>query len=220
MATAASLDRFITTVHTYSFQTTSEVPVYCKKLATLLDQQPLFRGEGAIAKKAKVVAMECFSDARIFEIFNRNAEKVLGTERAWSIHNIQWFGFSGASKIRDGLALWFGSGIPCSVDELEEAYNQVLESLTNGWIQAKAEENPDILHTENPEDFHLFIKKSTLTEEDTLIRFLTEKFSLRTDITCDSALKAFARSDNIYMWVRKTRFEDVVNKFGFKLSNL
>ena len=131
------------------------------------------------------------ADARIHEIFSKNARTILGFTQAWHIHsfgvgNYQFYD-SHQVQITPGLImLLYDEGTPCSVETLKNAYDQVLEKLSTGWTWAKPEENSDIFHKKEPSDFHLFIKHSKLSEEDTIIRFLASKFDLREHVDCNN----------------------------------
>ena len=210
----------------YDFQNTFEIPGYCTKLAILLAEQPLFDGRrgGGLAKRSKVISLNNEDNARICAIFNTNARQILGKRRAWQIRDIvpsDQVHDLGDKEIHQGLSLGlYDTVTPCPVEELEKAYNQVLEKLTLGWKSAKTEEDPDI---SNPDDFYMFVKERALSDEGTLIRLLARKFSMEENVKKGSNPKWVAHSgckDNnkIYLWIKKTAFEDIVNKFGFKMD--
>ena len=210
----------------YDFQNTSEIPGYCTKLANVLAEQPLYEGRRALVKNSKVISLGSRVDARICTIFNTNATNILGNERrAWQIRddclNDQFHDSKGGETLHE-LTLWLDDSVnPCPIDELEKLCNQVLERFIAGWNSAKIEEHPDILLKKNPDDFYLFIKERTLSEEDVLIRLLAKKFAMQEDVNCHSEWvthSEYRNKNKIYLWIKKTVLEDVISKFGFKLE--
>lgn len=205
----------------YNSQSIFSIPKCCAKLARILVEQPLFDGRGAVARRSKVIPLKRAYDARICSIFNENTIAILGEQRAWKISS---FGFgshrlvtSGGKSLNYGLFLnLYETDTLCSVEELEETYNQVLNKLISGWDSATIEENPGIMFKEDPENFHLYIKRKDLIEEAVLIRFLATKFSVEEHVTCCSDWWTREHNDKIYLWIKKTAFEEVVSKFGFK----
>ncbi len=108
----------------------------------------------------------------------------------------------------------------CSYEVLEKSYNEVYTSMITGWANAKIEDHSDIMFKEDPQEFELVIKDSTLVEENNLIRFIAKKFSLEDDIICQSEWLTPTDSwytGKIYLWIRRAALEIVLEKMCFKL---
>ena len=202
-----------------------EIPIMCTKLAKILNENPLFKGTGSVAKKCKVVSLAKWCDVRICHIFSANSQKLLGDRNAWHIYE---FG-SGNSHLCDadgqsmgeGVALWLYDQLEmCSYETLEKSYNEVFSNIVNGWEKSKIEDHPGIMFKEDPEKFELYIKNKALIDEDTLIHFIAAKFSLADNITCNSQWlghPGYHYNGKIYLWIRKSALENVREKVGFKL---
>jgi len=202
-----------------------DLPKYCTEMATLLERQPLFTGYGNHVETSKVIHLESWDDARICEIFNENAKKILGESQwrisAFGIGNYQ-FTDSNHHLIKHGLtlSLYDGPG-PCSLSDLEASYEEVFRNMTTGWVSARPEEHPDIMFKENPDEFQLFIKKKTLIEEDDLIAFIARRVGIEQDIKCHGESLGhsvgYGYTDERYLWIRRSALMKVIDTFGFRL---
>lgn len=204
-----------------NFKKADQIPKYCKVVAEILKNLPLFDGRGSIAKKCKIISLTNWDDVRICDIFNRNSAEFLGNSRAWHIcqfgcGNNQLSNANG-QHIKQGLTLsLYDTFEMCSLQDLETSYQQVLFNLITGWSKADPKNYPDIMYTKDHQEFEFYIKNQTLIEEDTLIRFIASKLSLDNDLLCD---REDGYDGKIYLWVRKTALENVVEKIGFKFQN-
>src|ERR1700733_7353857 len=106
-----------------------DIPSMCTKLAKILNENPLFDGQGSKDRKCKVVALVEWADARICDIFNIN-KQILGYEHAWKI---QQFGVgynerrdADGRSIKHGITLKLYDQVEmCSYELLENSYNEV-----------------------------------------------------------------------------------------------
>jgi hypothetical protein len=205
--------------HSFDYEKAEQVPQQCVFAVELLDSQPLFNGR-------KVLQLDSWNDARVFHIFNNNAANVVGIESAWHVDNfcneINQLDDANAKLIKQGLNLWHYEGLErCSLETLGIAYSSVYDSMCKGWVKSNPEEYQDIKFKEDPEKFVLFVKKSEISEEDTLIRSLISKFGLKGQINCHSEwLKdtgGYCYNDHIYMWINREELPTIVEKFGFKV---
>lgn len=211
---------------TFNYHRAEQVPEQCLSAVKLLDSQPLFDGRGSITKSSKVIHLDSWDDARIFEIFNDNASKFTNRDYKWYIHsfgcgNHQLYDHDG-KHIRRGLELWLYSDREmCSIYELGQAYADVYKSMSKNWVESNIDDYPDIMFKNDPDEFILYVKKSLLSGEDTLIRFLASKFGLGEYVKCYSEWLsnnlAYHYTDSIYMWIDKERLSEVIDVFGFEL---
>lgn len=231
----------------YNFRKANHIPAYCSNTANFFDKQPILNRNQNLfdvnknIKDFKAISLGTWDEARICDIFNKNARKILGEEKAWHIHQ-----FNSRSRyleemklysalgepIEQGLTLWLDEQVTsCSWEELRATYHQVLQKFTTGWSSAKIEENPHRMFTNNPEDFCLFIKtpdKSSLSEEHCLINCLLSKFSQDDDsvfslqdVSCAVAYPAIVPGEvypKIYLWIRKSARDKVIDTLSLKLD--
>lgn len=201
----------------------SEIPKFCSQLYKILSEQPMFDGTAPFLN-SRIISLENWDDVRICDIFSENIDNLTDAFRKKGLI----YGFSHLNGIVYnsngeeipqglGLRLYEDSSI-CSISDLEGAYNQVLDKITTGWRRAAIEDNPDMMDQENPDEFDLFIKDETLIEEDTLIRFIASRLSLENDVHCFDTWLTHSgyKFGKTYLWIRKSEFENVVDKFGFK----
>lgn len=202
----------------YNFKSAIEIPKYCLQLAVLLAEQPLFDGSGSLVKKCKVLMLEHSADVSICSIFSRNVAEFLGYRHAWPIHGEHTLYNSNNDPIPNGMTLWLFDDVEmCSLDTLQDEYNRVLASMTVGWVSAKLEDNSDIMFQEDKDEFALFIKNNPLFEERDLIHLIAKRLSVSNDVKCGEYWLDDSKSFKIiYLWIRKSAFFDIVDKFGFK----
>ncbi len=220
---AAASSSIVSDRYILSIETTSDIPRYCTGLAALLDVQPWFKGYGSLRNTCKVVPLESPVDARICNIFSRNAREILGKEQAWHIHhfgmgNNQLYN-SDRSLIKCGVTLWIYENFTrCSLETLEKAYQDVLSGLRSGWTPANIKDHPNIIPPENADEFVLFIKAKPLIEENVLIYCIATRFGMKEDVKCYDDWEAHTGPErgHLYLWIRKTSHENIADKFGFQ----
>lgn len=209
-----------------NFTKSSEIPIFCIQIAEKLAKEPLFLGYGSIIKKSKVIALARWNDARICDLFSKNAEILFGEKGSWPIYD---FGCGSNLRydlekklIEHGLCFWIDDKREmCSSKELNNSYDQILERMKTGWKASEIRDYPNMPHTEDPFEFALFVKKASLVQEDVLIRFIAGRFDLCNDITCCTERTRCAREEpggNVYLWIKKSALEEFIDKFGFKFS--
>ena len=190
-----------------------EIPHYLIRLADILDKSPLFDGSGCIFKKCKVMSLPK-NDARIWEIFHENSRKIRNTH-AWflgSFGNGMLLFDPNRNPVRDGVVLSLDvEDKKCSLAALQSSYAEVLNRVRDGW-GVEPKKNPFPYFEADPKEFDLFTKDRSLIEEDSLIRFVISRLSLEDDVNCD------ADNGKIYLWIRTSALENVINKMGFRLS--
>lgn len=203
------------------------IPKACMELAAILEQEPLFDGWGAIFTTCKVIALTDWFDVRICDIFSANSKKNLGESASWHIHGFvrgnnrnELFNSRG-EPIWQGISLWLYDQFKrCSYKELEDSYNQVFSEMTTGWKKAESQDHLVVLFKEDPKEFELFTKKASLVREDNLICCMASKFFLEDNVKCHAEWRTdsgYCHNGRIYLWIRKTELESVVEKMGFKL---
>lgn len=214
----------------YENITSAQIPSFCKDLVLFLYQQPLFDGKVKDGEHLRVICLQDCDDVRLFEIFNANANLILGKEKAWPIDSFA-FGTRPEKQLRTveeedktppkellqdrhlrtlehGLTLTLSSPFPLALRKLENAYDLVLEGLRTGW--SKSEEN--VLKLDSTK-FYLFSKKAVLEEEAVLIRLLALRFSMAKEIECEE------KDGIIYMGINKQAHMRAIDRFGFKLQD-
>lgn len=200
-----------------------EIPSMCTKLAKILNENPLFDGQGSEDCKSKLIALAEWNDVRICDIFNTN-KKIHGNPRAWHIYQFSRFSQrrdADGCSIEQGLTLRLYDKVEmCSYAVLENAYNEVFFKMITGWEKANIKDHPDIMCKEDPRQFELFIKESSLKQEVILLRYIALRLSLEGDIKCANVWikdAEYCFEKKIYLWIRKTAIETVREKVGFKL---
>lgn len=211
----------------FHYEKVEQVPQQCLLVAKILEFQPIFNGRGAILTPCKVIPLDSWDDARIFDIFSKNAAKFTGKKSEWHIRDFSRLEDDAIGKhIEQGIHLWlYNEDLGrCPLETLEKAYSNVYDAMRKGWIASNPDDYQDIMFKEDSEKFALFVKKGKIWEEDTLISFLASKFGLgRRKINCCSVwLKGsgYCYSDNLYMWINKEALSEVVEKFGFEFNLL
>lgn len=109
----------------------------------------------------------------------------------------------------------------CTYEALGESYDKVFSAMVNGWERVDVKDHPDIMYRENPEEFDLFIKDTSLKEEDTLIRSIVGKLSLAENVKCYSQWlthPGYRSTNKMYLWVRKTELNSTMEKTGLNLG--
>lgn len=197
-----------------SVQNLSEIPKSCMYLVRVLDEQPLFNGNGCRGKKCKVISLEDEIEVEITNIINENARSILRNAKHWQIaihgsgDSPYQFSDSSLRPIKHGLVLWVFDDIKnCSIDELSAAYEKVFDKLRNGWAR-EDREIPKIVLNEALQDSHLFTKKADLSQEDVLIKLLIAKLGMVKRVKCDEY------KGTIYLWIKKSELPEFVARFS------
>ncbi len=224
MATAASLaPKTHFTPISVHFAKAHDIPKACIELAKALQQAPDFNRPHL--GKCKVVPLLEWSDTRICDIFNFNVFHILEDKKAWPIH-----GFGNGYRLVDTTGMWVNQGVfleldnpleMCSYETLEASYNRIYTTMISGWEKTDLNDHPDILHKEDPNEFDLFTKTTSLKEEDSLILFIARKFGLFGKVYCSFQwLKDPGAENNgkLYLWIKKTELDTAVEKIGFQLK--
>lgn len=209
-------------------KTIQELPKYYTYLAKILVEQPLFNGSVPGISEMKVLHLESYVDAKIAGIINRNSIEILGIN-SWGIYSF-WekedpnLYDSNHQLIPQGLNLWITSyddrHRPCTLDVVQASYLKILETMQTGWMEAKIEEHPEILH-QDPHLFFLFIKTKSLLEESRLINHIAKLFSMEEDVrSTDLQLLGSAPlfGHTIYLWVKRSSLSEFIEKFDFKFN--
>lgn len=191
----------------------AEIPSECRKLAEILSKEPLFKGKGFRVPMCTAISVKSYGDARICEIFTKNAKQILEKSTAWEIFVFGNYGSYLYDKnnrwLEDGLGLEFNDEVKrCSLEDLEKAYSEVFNKMISGWVR-------DCTEIEGGEEFLVFYKarKDSLCEEDCLIRFIAHKFFKE----CEHIVGTSFDKDKLELRIKKSTLNAVMDKFGFDL---
>lgn len=204
----------------------SEIPNYCIRVTKTLIEQPLFNGEGGpIDLQSKLLELER-DKAKICEIFSGYCTKILGKDywlqmyAFWGVNDQRFY--SNGTNIKNGIELWISDEMTlCSFKDLKKAYDLVLSNFQDGWIASTIENNEDIMFKEDPNQFALFVKEKQFVTEDSLIRSLSTLFGTEGDIKSHgewSTHPGYRYTEKVYMWIRITAFDVIIDKFGFNIQ--
>lgn len=208
-------------------RTFSEITQKAIHLIEELSQQPLFPEKRWISTPSKVLPLKNYSDARCVELLNDASKKFLEKDAHW---HIRAFGCGNdrislkGKDLGDGLEIWlYDTDKTCSLATLKSAYDSVLSQLGLNWDRANLKDYPNILHTESEENFILFIKEIMFPGEECLLRFIADEMGLSKYIKVSSYWKNKSgpdRSQLLYIWVKKDKFDEVRKKFNLRRSEL
>jgi hypothetical protein len=227
MASPTDLDpsAFSRLVYSSHILKASELPLYCTRLAQLLEKKPLYAGvvvdEGT---KCNLICLANRYDARICHIFNENARIRLGEHQSWPIYSFgegdHHFIDANDRQLHGGVVLYLRENQErCPLEVLRTSYKEILETMRSHWKEANKVDYRDIIHKEDSDNFFLFIKPSSLMQEDSLIRYITGRIGMKGRVKCyrDWLLPDNHRNQ-IYLWVRKAALEEVIIKFDFHFT--
>lgn len=207
-----------------SIQTVDELPKYCSQLVEKLVQQPLLGYEHADLGKCRLIFLDDYSDARICEIFFKNANVNVSGKRLQPF-DVRYFS---ARDIKvydvnviptDGLCIRAEEEAKqASSKYLEPAFTMAIKLMRKNWKHTEIKSCPGICCMRDSTEFALFIKELSFLEESALIRFISIKFSLSDDDVMSD--NEWIDGDNIvkgktYLWIKKSSFAVVAKVFGF-----
>jgi len=209
-----------------SIKTASEE---CIALLEKLNDQPLFTGTGSIAKKCKVLPLEDWNDCRIVNILCSYAEKKLGHQQAWHVHD---FGCGNnrmhdenGNDLKNGITEWlYKDYMPtrCSLEELKLVFDELINQSITGWKQSTLIEHPDIFHTQSEEEWYLFIKPKIFNQEDNLLCLFSMINNLRDEISCHhtwySPKGSYEYRDTLYLWIKKKTYDKVIKALNLQIN--
>ncbi|MDB6081514.1 MAG: hypothetical protein JWO53_786, partial [Chlamydiia bacterium] len=201
----------------------SIIPSYCITLVKRLIAQPLFVNRDGVTEKRKIISLKSNDESRICEIFNNNTRGFIDSHswlRITSFPPNRLIRNAKGKEIKEGLILDCSDKKElCSLATLETSYNQIFKNMTTGWERATIDENPYIMYKQKSDEFDLFIKEDNMLEEDSLIRLIARRFSIESSIKCDSLWlhqNGGYCSGKLYLWIKKSDVEKVIDIFGFK----
>ncbi len=96
----------------------------------------------------------------------------------------------------------------CTAKVVQSCFNKIIDVLRCGWRVALFSDYPNIIFGKSEDEYHLFVKEKSLREEDTLMRFLIDKFCLTTIADC------LRGRNTVYLLIRKSdvaRFQACFN---------
>lgn len=211
-------------------------------LVELLSRQPDFEGHHPVGRHdAKILPLKDYTDCRIIEILHCNAEKKSLLPAGYPRH-LGTFG-CGNYQLTEGPPFWrliapHGIELWCSytvdkqrlrrcvAEDIQPCYRQVVDILRCGWRTSTLAEYPTIFFKEDEAQWALFVKESSLTEEDVLLRCLIGKFGLEKTATAhDNFLsdgffsdQSNSHPDVIYLWVKRSNFAAFQSIFELELQ--
>jgi hypothetical protein len=176
---------------------------------------------------------------------DRDSESVFGWRKICRDHRIWGLTVIGKMKEEDigkvgielGIDIGFGLELRtsheplCSLQDLHQAYVDIIENLKKGWkaVDAKNKDYINILDAPKKKgEWRLFIKTKKFVDDGILIRVLASTFGIQDlycgdrFIICNNAwLKpngGFEDTDIMYLWIKKDKFDEVQKIFGFPKS--
>ncbi len=202
-----------------------EIPSFCVRLLKILTERPLFHGQSPVPGPSKVLALTSSTDARLCTIIDEFTNEFLGNKKNWFLADYNHVSYylldENSQPIPDGLQLFLDEKENnFSFQNLEETYNQALETITYGWTLSTINENENIMFKYDTSKFSLYIKNGKFTHEPGLINCISRKFSMTDNIKCYNdwlTHPGYELRDKKYMWIRKSALNKVINTFGFKL---
>ena len=165
------------------FNNSSEISQWgIEQVAKLEQQPPIFSNKKWMRHIRKVLLLEHYNDPYVIEVLNGTANRFLYKGSEWPIHAFNSFNDHQSLNREDlgsGIALWVCEKTTlCDLSTLKSAYDSVIESIGQNWVESKLKDYPGILSTQSEEDYVLFIKKKSFYEEDVLIRGLVKLLGL------------------------------------------
>ena len=213
-------------VLSFNYQLTSaeKIPEFYTNLVKLLPDLPLFTGEQTFTDASvKVISLDTLGLARICRIFNANARMLETTthKKPMNIFNFRNREVTlNGEAVQHGLCFKITKETTCTADEVGKKFGQVYQKLTAGWTKEsfRPEETPKIPRNQTPYEYVVYTKKASLSDEGPLIRLIRDELSLGDSIECKDEGDYYLGSNKIYLWIRKSEFQNVIDKFGFNLK--
>jgi hypothetical protein len=109
-----------------------------------------------------------------------------------------------------------------SRETVQNEYERIITTLKNNWKEGCPQDHPDMLITRNTEQWSLYLKESSLTEECNLLAYVASTFNILNDIYCDCAwLKpdgSYGLTNKLYLWIRKNAQQRVCEVLKLNLN--
>ena len=207
----------------------ADIPKFCTFIARFAASQRHFEKWSLLAKFS-IIPLNSYLDARICELFNRNALEILGEQRAWHFRLfMENYEQHIHSQMIHGIVLSTpAENTPCPIEELETTYYKVLENLTGNWRKVQicgqqfieAAANLKYYFQKDPNKFYLLYKPKILFAEDQMLLSLAKKFSLLDSIECfsDFVMEGFINRNFTYLWIKKTDLLKVITQLELKVT--
>lgn len=207
-------------VRKHLFNNISEVVPWAIELVDRLQQQPLFPEENFTNGQTKLLVFNHYRDARAIEILNGASKKFLDKGTEWRIDS---FGYNFRRSL-NGKNLGFGIELliqekhtPCNIKTLKTAYDLVIKSVSQNWVQSELKDFPTISKKESEEDYILLTKKeNVMCKGDGLIMYLADLLGLSHSITCGNEWDD-DYSSGVYLWIRKDSLEKTLKVLNINL---
>jgi len=205
-----------------------ELPSFCFEIAKRLDQQRIiketFPGEWGpmfgspdegVKREFKTIILESCQLAAICDLFSRNASR-LSNSNYWNMVLK-----SDALTERSLVRVYRKEIERDSEESLERNFIKIFKKFTSNWVQANSDDHPDIYYKKDKSEFLLFIKRSeelACFQESTLVQSIFDQLSIGKKIFEIDALYENNKyyCGNTYMWIKKDKIEEVVEKMGFR----
>ena len=200
----------------------------CSKILEQLNNQPIFEGFGAICERSKILLLESYQDCQLISLLCEASRRVLGDERSWYVHE---FGSENILydknkvRLKYGITLWIvdRNAHRCSLTELTQAMDNVLSQIKTGWLYASLIEYSDIMHKKSAEEWHLLIKKKAFQLESKLIYSLAKLSNVNNYLSINNTwlknTKDFELRDTMYLWIKKSHYQKIINQLGIVINN-
>lgn len=118
-----------------------------------------------------------------------------------------------------GIELW-RRPTSCDLNALQQAYDSVIQNISQNWIQSELKDYPNILHPQSEEDYLLFIKKEKIMNgESDFISRLASQLGLSNSIHCSNSWKNKDSSAALYLWIKKEKVDEVLKAFNIPPSS-
>lgn len=191
------------------YEKADQIPPVLRELAKRLRYStPYFRGDGSARKLCNVIPLLEYADARIHDIFSRQAREMLGDQNGWYISEVNYNRLFDENNhcIKSGITFWPSEGHnKASIETLEATYNEILATIRSGWVRKD--------DSDSNCEFDHFIKVKSFLNEDTLLRCIAKKLSLNEHVLVDE----IEGGDTLRLEIRKSAFDKVVEKMGFNI---
>lgn len=209
----------------------NDLPAYCASLAHHLTQQPVTRNEaGCVIRKlsyAVNLIKEKIYDEDMYNNLTIMAETILPIEQAAYLWKIKSY--------EDELPVWHADhGIYveeptrpemlCSLEELREIYQRILDSVQHGWQPAMPEEYEKPYFKQSRSEWFLFIKQKQCEAEFLFIDALIRRLALPTtqvhinDQESECERHCGRKSNFMYLWVKKSNATHTISICNFTID--
>lgn len=199
----------------------SAVDTYCQLLAKVA-AQPVFESKELCSSNVKLhqeLPISSEHDGNIMHALCEETETVL-QDRAWKIRHAspQFIEGDYCIALTQNLSR---KNVRCSLAEMKHNVKLVLKRMTTYWSLSCLVDYPQIEHVESEEEWYLLIKPR-VHGESSLIDHFALAFGLESNVKCSNFWYASNGEaylcDMLYLWIKKSVYEDVMRLFGFKLT--